>query len=154
MKVHAKLPGLRAAAFAAMLLSVTLADAKDAVPNLGGGLEELVTAGNKSVRRAAVAELAVTHPIRLDDAGRALVRISLDGKVPGDSVLQSLRSTPGVEVVASDFNYRAGVIEAYVPTDALDECGAQDGRARRRSVEPDGDQCRRCATARASCSIA
>ena len=119
MKVHAKLPCLRAAALAAMLLSVTLVEAKDAVPNLGGGLEELTTAGAKSLRRAAVPELTVTHPIRLDDAGRPLVRISLNGKVQADSVLQSLRTTPGVEVVASDLNYRAGVIEAYVPTDAL-----------------------------------
>ena len=89
------------------------------MPNLGGGLEDLVRAGNKSLRRAAVPELSVTHPIRLDDAGRALVRISLNGKVQAQSVLQSLRTTPGVEVVASDLNYRAGVIEAYVPTDAL-----------------------------------
>lgn len=115
MKVHVKL----AATVAALLLSVSPAQAKDAVPNLGGGLEDLVTGGNKSLRRAAAPELSVTHPIRLDDAGRALVRISLNGKVQGQSVLQSLRTTPGVEVVASDLNYRAGVIEAYVPTDAL-----------------------------------
>ncbi len=110
---------LLAATAAAMLLSGSLAAAKDAVPNLGGGLEELTTAGAKSLRRAAAAELAATHPIRLDDAGRPLVRISLNGKVPGTNVLQSLRTTPGVEVAAYDLNYRAGVIEAYVPTDSL-----------------------------------
>ena len=115
MKVHAKF----AAILAAMLLSVSLADAKDAAPNLGGGLEELVTARAKSLRRAAVPELTLTHPIRLDDAGRPLVRISLNGKVQAESVLQSLRTTPGVEVAAYDLSYRAGVIEAYVPTDAL-----------------------------------
>ena len=115
MKVHVKV----AATVAAMLFSVSLAQAKDAVPNLGGGLEELVTGGAKSLRRAAVPELSATHPIRLDDAGRVLVRISLNGKVQAQSVLQGLRATPGVEVVASDLNYRAGVIEAYVPTEAL-----------------------------------
>src|SRR5262245_53162941 len=116
MKVNAR---QLAAACAAMLLSVSLADAKDAVPTLGGGLEELATAGNKSLRRAAAPELAVTHPIKFDDAGRALVRISLNGKVQADSVLQSLRKTPGVEISAYDFKYRAGIIEAYVPTEAL-----------------------------------
>lgn len=118
MKVHENVR-LLAATAAALLLAASLAQAKDAVPNLGGGLEDLVTGGNKSLRRAAVPELSVTHPIRLDDAGRALVRISLNGKVTAASVLQSLRTTPGVEVAAYDLNYRAGVIEAYVPTDAL-----------------------------------
>ena len=80
MKVHENVR-LLAATAAALLLAVSLAQAKDAVPNLGGGLEDLVTGGNKSLRRAAVPELSVTHPIRLDDAGRALVRISLNGKV-------------------------------------------------------------------------
>jgi len=118
MKGHEKLP-LLAATLAALLFSAATAEAKDAVPNLGGGLEELATAGNKSLRRAAAAELTVTHPVRFDDAGRALVRISLNGKVPAANVLQSLRATSGVEVAAYDFKYRAGVIEAYVPTDAL-----------------------------------
>ena len=110
---------LLATTLASMLLLATTAAAKDAAPNLGGGLEELVTGGAKSLRRAAVPELTATHPIRLDEAGRPLVRISLNGKVQAENVLQSLRTTPGVEVVAYDLNYRAGVIEAYVPTDAL-----------------------------------
>jgi hypothetical protein len=115
MKVHAK---LRAVALVAVLLSAAQVEAKDAVPNLGGGLDELTTA-NKSLLRAAAAELSATHPMRFDDAGRVLVRISLDGKVPGASFLQALRSTAGIEVAGSDLNYRAGVIEAYVPTNAL-----------------------------------
>ena len=61
------------------------------------------------------------HPVQFDDAGRALVRISLDGKVPAAAVLQSLRGRRGVEVIASDMNYRAGVIEAYVPTELAHE---------------------------------
>src|ERR1044072_7827712 len=115
MKVHAK---LRAVTLAAVLLSAAEVEARDAVRNLGGGLDELATA-NKSLLRAAAPELAATHPMRFDDAGRVLVRISLDGKVPGASFLQSLRSTAGIEVAGSDLNYRAGVIEAYVPTNAL-----------------------------------
>jgi hypothetical protein len=117
MKVRAKF--LLAAPLAAMLLAVATAQAKDAVPNLGGGLQDLSGAGNKSLLRAAAPELSVSHPVRFDDAGRALVRISLNGKVPAEKILQSLRATRGVEVAAYDLKYRAGVIEAYVPTDAL-----------------------------------
>ncbi|HVF15680.1 MAG TPA: hypothetical protein VNA21_02180, partial [Steroidobacteraceae bacterium] len=65
--------------------------------------------------------------MRFDDAGRALVRISLDGRVAGGSVLQSIRSIAGVEVTASDMNYRAGVIEAYVPTNSLMSIAKQRG---------------------------
>jgi hypothetical protein len=118
---------LLAASIAAMLLSGSLVEAKDAAPNLGGGLDELTMAGDKSLRRAAVPEITVTHPIKLDDAGRALVRISLNGKLPAEKVLQSLRSTPGVEVAAHDFSYRAGVIEAYVATDALVSVARKSG---------------------------
>jgi hypothetical protein len=93
-------------------------EAKDAVPNLGGGLEEIATSGQSAaLAKSAIPE--VTHPVQFDAAGRALVRISLDGKVAPTSVLQGLRTTAGVEVVASDLNYRRGVIEAYVPTDML-----------------------------------
>jgi len=117
MKVHAK---LLAATLAAVLLSAAQVEAKDTVPNLGGGLDELTTAtANKSLLRAAAPELAAVHPMTFDDAGRVLVRISLDGKVPGASFLQGVRSTAGIEVAASDLSYRAGVIEAYVPTNAL-----------------------------------
>jgi hypothetical protein len=117
MKVHAK---LLAATLAAVLLSAAQVEAKDTVPNLGGGLDELTTAtANKSLLRAAAPELAAVHPMTFDDAGRVLVRISLDGKVPGASFLQGVRSTAGIEVAASDLSYRAGLIEAYVPTNAL-----------------------------------
>src|SRR6185503_15126627 len=117
---------LLAATITAMLLSVPLAEAKDAVPNLGGGLDELAVP-SKSLLRAAAPELSATHPVRLDDAGRVLVRISLNGKVPAASVLQSLRATSGVAVAASDLNYRAGVIEAYVPTSGLRDLARKAG---------------------------
>jgi subtilase family protein len=123
MKVQER---LLAATITAMLLSVPLAEAKDAVPNLGGGLDELAVP-SKSLLRAAAPELSATHPVRLDDAGRVLVRISLNGKVPAASVLQSLRATSGVAVAASDLNYRAGVIEAYVPTSGLRDLARKAG---------------------------
>jgi hypothetical protein len=108
-----------------MVFSPAPAQAKDAVRNLGGGLEQI--AAPSAQRRAASNELQLVHPVTFDDAGRALVRISLDGKAPAGMVLQSLRGMAGVEVVASDLNYRAGVIEAYVPTGSLISIAGKKG---------------------------
>lgn len=102
---------------AALALSPLPLDAKPAVRNLGGGLEQI--AQPVATRRAAASAVELVHPVQMDDAGRALVRISLDGRVPSEAVLQSLRSTAGVEVMATDLSYRAGVVEAYVPTASL-----------------------------------
>jgi len=124
-----------ACALAVIVFSPTLVDAKDVVRNLGGGLDQLAVqtnpartttlAAKRSVQTPAAsgeedeAALTVSHPVRFDATGRALVRISLDGVVPTAAVLERLRGTTGVEISAADPNYRAGVIEAYVPTDAL-----------------------------------
>src|SRR4029079_15494900 len=138
MRSHEGLPWLRAhrshlgatalaCAMAALSISPTLDEAKDAVRNLGGGLDQLASpavraqaASRQSLPKATAQEDLTFRPaVKLDDAGRALVRISLNGKVPASAVIQSLRSNPGVEVIASDLTYRKGVIEAYVPTSAL-----------------------------------
>ena len=107
-----------ACALAVMACAPTLLEAKDAVPNLGGGLEQLI-APAAAARSAARSASENINPIQLDDAGRALVKVTLDGKAPSAAILQSLQSMPGVEVIASDMSYRAGVIEAYVPTSSL-----------------------------------
>jgi hypothetical protein len=115
---------------ASVMFSPALVAAKPAVRNLGGGLEELAAQAGQAQSRAssrAAPVDQVTHPVQFDDAGRALVRISLDGKAPAASVLQNVRGMAGVEVVASDFNYRAGVIEAYVPTGSLVSLAGQKG---------------------------
>jgi hypothetical protein len=119
---------------AALAFSPVLLEAKEGARNLGGGLDQVAASASgvqaKSAPQARSAtqgraaasagpQIEVVPAVRFDDAGRALVRVSLDGKVSGASVLQSLRSMAGVEVVASDLNYRKGVIEAYVPTTAL-----------------------------------
>jgi hypothetical protein len=115
-----------ACALAVVALSPTLLEAKDAVPNLGGGLEQFAAPAS-AARRAARSAEQVIHPVHLDDAGRALVKVTLDGKASLANVLQTLQSLPGVEVIASDMNYRAGVIEAYVPTSALASVAIQPG---------------------------
>lgn len=148
MKSHEGLPLLRAGrarvsatalacALAALMSSPTLVQAKDSVRNLGGGLDQLAApavrtqALSRSSLAAATAEedvdLSLAPALKFDDAGRALVRISFDGKVPAATVLQGLKSTPNVEVIASDLTYRKGVIEAYVPTSALMSLAVRKG---------------------------
>ncbi len=135
MKCHDGLPWLRArshlgatavACAVAMLLSSPGAMAKDGARNLGGGLEQLASPATRtqalsrqSLAAATGEEDVFTPAVKLDDAGRALVRISFDGKVPAASAVQSLRSVAGVDVIASDLTYRKGVVEAWVPTNAL-----------------------------------
>jgi len=114
------------------LVAVPLAVAAKEIPdNLGGGLRQLAAStGSASTQRSArlvAPRLSSVQPIRFDDAGRALVRISLNGKVPGATVLQRLQSTNGVEVTASDMSYRAGVIEAYVPPALLSSIASSRG---------------------------
>lgn len=103
---------------AALGFSPLIVEAKPTAGNLGGGLEQLAQPA-VAARRAAISEVQLTHPIQFDDAGRALVRISLDGKMPAAAVIESLKSTAGVEVTATDLSYRAGVVEAYVPGGSL-----------------------------------
>ena len=131
-RAHATVPQGRATGFGmlglalvALVLSSPLVEAKPGKRNLGGGLEQLAaparSARSLAPGQASVAggELELTRPMIKDSAGRPLVRISLNGKVPAATVLQGLKGMAGVKVTASDLNYRAGVIEAYVPTDAL-----------------------------------
>jgi hypothetical protein len=121
-------------AVAVLVCSPALVQAKDAVPNLGGGLEEVAAAASgaraaapaAAQRRSSLAATSeetpageITYPVQFDDAGRALVRISLDGNVPAAAVLQGLQASPSVEVVASDMSYRNGVVEAWVPPSSL-----------------------------------
>jgi hypothetical protein len=119
-----------AALAAALALVSTTAAAKPAIKNLGGGLERIATPAGRAKSLAADAEgqkvvagraglQELRHPVVFDAAGRPLVRITLDGRVPAADVLKSLSATPGVTLRASDLEYRAGVVEAYVPADAL-----------------------------------
>jgi hypothetical protein len=134
MKGHEGLPWLRTGAsrsrallctFAILIFLPAAAEAKDEVRNLGGGLDRIAASAGGAQASAqsrsanAVPSLELIHPVQFDASGRALVRVSLDGKVPAATVLQSLQSIASVEVTASDMSYRAGVIEAYVPTSSL-----------------------------------
>lgn len=118
---------LLVASVAGLVALPGLATAKDAAPNLGGGLAELAAqASSPRVLSRSFASARNATPIpeisRLivqDSTGRALVKVTLNGRAPGDGMLQKMRSMPGVEVTASDMDYRSGVIEAYVPPNLL-----------------------------------
>src|SRR5512138_151546 len=125
-------PFVLGSALAALVLSPAIVSAKDAVPNLGGGLDQIAGeststfATQRSLARG-VAQPQLIRPIQFDDAGRALVRISFDGKVPAAALLDSLKNLDSVDIKASDMTYRAGVIEAYVPTSALTRIATTKG---------------------------
>jgi hypothetical protein len=146
MNSHEGLPRLRAwrshlgatalaCAIAALMSSPVSVEAKEGVRNLGGGLDQLAApaapAQALSARSLAAAtsedEPTLMSVLQFDDAGRALVRIMLDGKLPAASVLQSLTSAAGVDVIASDLSYRKGAVEAYVPTSALKDLAMLKG---------------------------
>lgn len=127
-----------AAVLAVLALAPALVDAKPAVRNLGGGLQEIASpegrakslgadAKGPKVIEARARGLELTHPVVFDAAARPLVRITLDGKLPAATVLQGLQSVPGVTVKASDFRYRKGVIEAYVPAASLAAVASRQG---------------------------
>ena len=135
MKIHdstwlrgqASRSGVLALALCAMVLSAPSIEAKPGKRNLGGGLEQM-TAPVSKARSLAPGQARVTsdaagmeliRPVTLDSAGRPLVRITLDGRVPAATLLQGLKGMAGVEVMATDMKYRKGVIEAYVPFTAL-----------------------------------
>ena len=161
MKSHEPLPWLRArrshlgatalACAIAALVSAPVAQAKDGVRNLGGGLEQLAVpavraqAQSRQSLAAATAEeeLTFTPSVQFDDAGRALVRISLDGKVPAATVLQSLQGHGR----RRSHRFRPELSQRRDRSLRADrrarEPRRQARRARRRPVEPDGDQRRR-----------
>jgi subtilase family protein len=119
-----------AAALVALATIPTLAQPKPIAANLGGGLAELAKSGHTGQSKALASRAGLPelkYPIVFDAAGRPLVRITLDGRVPAANVLEELQALPGAEVRASDFRYRAGVIEAYVPAASLAAVAATRG---------------------------
>jgi hypothetical protein len=121
MKSHDGLLWLRASVLAALTLTPPLLMAKDAIPNLGGGLEQMAKGA------AALAEPELFSPLQLDDQGRALVRISLTGEVSTNDMLNSMRAASGIEVMAWDANISDGMIEAYVPPAELKTWAVKPG---------------------------
>src|SRR5690242_10451641 len=78
-----------ACALAVIAMSPALLEAKDAIPNLGGGLEQFAAPATLAKRSARSAS-SLINTVQLDDAGRALVKVTLDGKTAPATILQSL----------------------------------------------------------------
>ena len=133
-----------AAALVAIALTPAIAQARPVPRNLGGGLADIATPADRAKSLAAdgkgpkvlagrAGEAQLSHPIVFDQAGRPLVRITLDGRRSLADVLKDLRAAGGVEVRASSPSYRRGVIEAHVPAASL---AAVAGKAGVRAVVP------------------
>ena len=91
--------------------------------NLSGDLRALV-APPAATRALAVPEVPFLDSGGLlvtDDEGRVLVKILLDGEVSLTAMQERIRSIEGARITASSDQYRAGVIEAFVPTGMLAE---------------------------------
>jgi hypothetical protein len=107
--------------FLGAVVAPTAVWAADATANLGEGLKQLAAPAPaaRSMARSAAPEFAVTSPVIFDDAGRALVLVSLDGSPTSALTVGSLRQMTGVDVVASNLSIGPGLVEAYVPVDQL-----------------------------------
>ena len=93
LRISASRLGMPAVAIAlgALVFLPAFVEAKEGARNLGAGLEQVAAPASSAkaapstqglAARAASTPIQAIHPVRFDDAGRALVRISLDGKVP------------------------------------------------------------------------
>jgi hypothetical protein len=140
MKSEYGLPGSRtggsrllatavASALTTLVLLPGLAGAKDAVPNLGGGLEQIAASASGFLAATGdeAGDLKPTQPMQFDEQGNVLARVTLDGKVSTAAMLETMRGMSGVEVLAWDENYSAGVIEAYVAPASLLSLAGQKG---------------------------
>lgn len=122
MKSHDGSLWLRAAVLAALTLTPPLLMAKESgIPNLGLGLEDLANGA------ASLVEPEVFVPLQMDDAGRVLVRVSMDGNVPTNDMLASMRAAGSINVMAWDADHGDGAIEAYVPPSELKAWATKPG---------------------------
>jgi hypothetical protein len=100
--------------------------------NLGAGLGEIVSArlaaripGSQLARQREVTAPAGqmlwldTTSVLRDQNNRVLVDVLVSGQHKYDSVRSAFTALPGVSIIAEDRHYRAGILEGYVPEDAL-----------------------------------
>jgi len=108
----------------AFLLAAGPALAGPIPANLGAGLYDLVTSrtGAARVQQQSVAQEMLTNSdddILRDSTDRVLVDIVVDGRSSYAAVRAAVDSVPGVAITAEDAKYRAGIIEGFVPVEAL-----------------------------------
>lgn len=118
----------------ALLIAAGSAHAGTVPQNISHSLGDLVTsninakaakAGLRSQLRTAAGSdtgmltISTDDSLMRDDAGRVLVNVIVDGQFNFDNVRSTVKGLPGIAITAESRNYRAGVIEGYVPVDTL-----------------------------------
>jgi hypothetical protein len=124
--IHSRFTLLIAASIA--LLSMRTLTAGPAPKNLGNGLRELLEQRHTQSRAAATTTPALNKSkggidfqrmMQFDQSGRVLVDILLDNAIPYEQARASILANTGTRVTAEDRSYRGGVIEAYLPVEAV-----------------------------------
>ncbi len=96
--------------------------------NLGNGLRELLEQKQAAAQPGAAAATAPTTTksgadharlMQFDQSGRVLVDILLDSATPYDQTRAAIAAYDNAQLIAEDRDYRSGVIEAYLPVDAV-----------------------------------
>jgi len=115
-------------ALGAGLLSLPTLTAGPIPKNLGNGLREILEQKQAAAQAGAAAKTApaisrggadYARMMQFDQGGRVLVDILLDNATPYDQTRSSILANQGTQITAEDRNYRGGVMEAYLPIDAI-----------------------------------
>ena len=118
-------------AVVAVLLTIGSVHARPIPANLGAGLYGLAAdryvathpaSGLGFSRRQAVSRemSSVSNDDMLrDEANQVMVTIVVDGMYAYDAVRAAVAAVPGLSITAEDPKYRAGIMEGFVPVEAL-----------------------------------
>ena len=118
-------------AVVAVLLTIGSVHAGPIPANLGAGLYGLAAdryvathpaSGLGLQQQQAVSSemMAVSNDDMLrDEANRVMVTIVVDGMYAYDAVRAAVAAVPGLSITAEDPKYRAGIMEGFVPVEAL-----------------------------------
>lgn len=136
-----RIPSALALPAGAFLLLTAPLQAGPIPANLGNGLQSLV-ARQHAARQpggpvARQVQQATTNPemftvdtagsMIIDDQGRVLVDVLVDGLSTQGKVRKALNAIPDATITTEDKKYRAGIIEAYVPVEALADLARAKG---------------------------
>lgn len=124
MSVNFRLQHIAGACLAVCTLAAQAAGPN--VPaNLGSGLRQLV-ANHLASPATPAAQLAGARHVAIDERGRVLVEVHLDGRAALDTVAARVRALDA-DVRHVDVEWRRGVVSAYVPLSRMTELAALNG---------------------------
>ena len=114
----------------ALTASTNVADAKPGKRNLSAALKNMsapAASARLSAASASTSPIQASTPMLMNARGEPLVKITLKGNMTGSAMVQALQGMQGVQITATDMNYRNGVIEAYVAPGMLDQVAGHGG---------------------------